>query len=108
MHLIIKRIDAMDDRIIIKLNIAGRMHPMRIAEHDEERIRKAAKIVSEHLAAYQLKYRDSDLEIKDLFSFVACQMAFEFLELAENKNNEPLLDKIKDLNTDLEDYLKEK
>jgi hypothetical protein len=98
----------MNDKLTINLNIADRIYPLRIDRQNEEQARKAAKLVGESVARYQGKYEDNNLEIKDFFAFSAFQFAYDYLKLAEEKSTEPLLDRIKDLNTDLEDFLKEK
>ncbi|MDD2799611.1 MAG: cell division protein ZapA [Bacteroidales bacterium] len=98
----------MSDKLTINLAIAGKNHPISFAKEDEELIRKAAKMVGELTSNYQRKYEDSDLEMKDFFSFTAFQFAFEYLKLAEQKGENPLLDTLKVLDADLEQFLKEK
>ncbi len=98
----------MDDKLTINLTITGKNHPIRIAKNEEELVRKAAKMVGELVSNYQRKYEDSDLEIKDFYSIAAFQAFYEYLKLADEKGVNPQLDRIKTLDAELEQYLKEK
>jgi cell division protein ZapA len=108
MHRIIKRVDAMDDKFTINLTITGKNYPIGIAKEDEEFVRKAAKMVSELVSNYQKKYENSELEMKDFYSFAAFQVVYEYLKLADQKGINPQLDRIKVLDAELEQFLKEK
>lgn len=98
----------MDDKLTITLNIADRNHPLRIDRSKEEFARKAAKMVNERAAAYQVKYENIELGAKDFYALTAFQIAFELYLLAEEKGAEPILEKITELNRDLEEFLNDK
>ncbi len=98
----------MDDKMTISLNLVGKEHYLRIDRKDEQNIRLAAKLLGSKISQYQGQYDDINLGVKDFLSFVALQFAYEYVKLHEDKSMEPLLDKIKDLNGDLESFLKEK
>ncbi|MFZ4454805.1 MAG: cell division protein ZapA [Bacteroidales bacterium] len=98
----------MDDKITINLTISGKNHPLRIDSDQEELVRKAAKMVGELALNYQRKYEDSDLEMKDFYAFSAFQAVYEYLKLADEKGVNPQLDRIKVLDAELEQFLKER
>lgn len=97
----------MDDKLTITLNIADRNHPLRIERDKEEFARKAAKLVNERAAAYQVKYENIELGKNDFYAMTAFQVAFEYFLLQQEKGAEPILEKISELNRDLEEFLKE-
>lgn len=55
--------------ISIKLKIADREYPMRVAVEDEERIRRAGREINEKLRSYQERFRLDDRQ--DLLAMVA-------------------------------------
>jgi len=67
----------------IMIDIAGRPYQFKIeSEDDEERIRKAGKLIVEKLSQNKQRYNDKD--VQDLLAFVALQFAIKTIEL-ENK-----------------------
>ena len=98
----------MDDKITINLTISGSNHPLRISPDQEELVRKAAKMVGELSLNYQRKYENSALEVKDFYIFSAVQAMYEYLKLADEKGVNPQLDRIKVLDAELEQFLKER
>lgn len=96
----------MDDKMTIKLILAGKEYPLRINREEEQNMRLAAKLLDSKLSQYQGHFDDNKLDMKDFLSFAALQFAFEFVKLQEDKSIEPLLEKVQELNTDLESFLK--
>jgi Cell division protein ZapA. len=96
----------MDDKMTIKLNLAGKEYPLRIEREEEQNMRLAAKLLESKLSQYQGHFDDNKLDVKDFLSFVALQFAYEYVKLNEDKSIEPLLEKIQELNTDLESFLR--
>ena len=47
-------------KLSIKINIAGRIYPMKIERKNEEGIRKSVKIIEERLKFYQQNYAIKD------------------------------------------------
>lgn len=98
----------MDDQLTTNLIIAGKSHPITFLRKDEEYVRSAAKLVSELIANYQNKFENSNLEMKDFYSFAAFQVMYDYLKLADEKGVNPQLDRIKALDAELEQFLKAK
>lgn len=95
----------MDDKLSIRVNIVDRYYPLKIERKDEEKIRKAGKIISDKVLQYKQKYADKD--VQDFLSMAALQYVTKLIELEEKEEGVPLVRSIKDLNEELELYLKE-
>jgi cell division protein ZapA len=95
----------MEDKLSIRVNIVDRYYPLKIERKDEEKIRKAGKIISDKVLQYKQKYADKD--VQDFLSMAALQYVTKLIELEEKEEGTPLVSSIKELNEELEVYLKE-
>jgi cell division protein ZapA len=95
----------MDDKLSIRVNIVDRYYPLKIDRNDEEKIRKAGKIINEKVLQYKQKYSDKD--IQDFLAMAALQYVTKLIELEEKKDTNAMLDNIRELNEELEVYLRE-
>lgn len=93
----------MDGKFHIKLQIVGRYYPLVIDRNDEERFRKAAKLINDKVAQYKQRYRDKD--IQDFLSMAALQFVLKELEFEEKGDETALISAVNDLNEELEEYL---
>jgi len=94
----------MDSKFHIKLQIVGRYYPLVIDRKDEERFRKAASLINEKVTQYKQRYKDKD--IQDFLSMAALQFVLKELEM-ENKSDEtPLMSVLKEMNEELDEFLK--
>lgn len=95
----------MDDKLSIRVNIAERYYPLKINRDDEEKVRKAAKLINEKVLQYKQKYAEK--EIQDLLAMTALQLVSQFVEEDYKHDINPLVDNLKELNEELAEYLKE-
>jgi cell division protein ZapA len=95
----------MDDKLSIRVNIVDRYYPLKIERKDEEKIRKAGKIISDKVLQYKQKYADKD--VQDFLSMAALQYVTKLIEFEEKEEGTSLVSSIKELNEELEVYLKE-
>ena len=95
----------MDDKLSIRVNLVDRYYPLKIDRKDEEKIREAGKIINEKVLQYKQKYSDKD--VQDFLAMAALQYVTKLIELEENKETSKLVETIKELNEELEVYLKE-
>lgn len=93
----------MNDELSINITIADRRYPMRIKRNDEEKIRKAAKIINERILQYQERYNGKDNQ--DFLAMSAVQLATQVLDLMQANDKEPLLEQIGEINGELGNYL---
>ncbi len=95
----------MNGKLSIKVNIADRYYPLKIDIAEEEKIRKAAKMINERVLQYKQKYAEKDS--LDFLAMTALQLTTQLVELDDKNNVLPLIDDIKELNEELQEYLKE-
>ncbi|HOP04225.1 MAG TPA: cell division protein ZapA [Tenuifilaceae bacterium] len=96
----------MDDKLSIRVNVADRFYPLKIDRKDEEKIRKAAKLINEKVLQYKQRYNDKDLQ--DFLAMAALQFVIKLLE-SENRFEVPqVLDKIDELDEWLADSLEKR
>ena len=94
----------MEDKLSIKVNIADRYYPLKIDRGDEEKIRKAAKMINDKVLQYKQRYTDKD--VQDFLAMAALQYVIKVIECETTIEVSPELDEIKDLNDELDEFLK--
>jgi cell division protein ZapA len=82
----------------IKIKIGDREYPMRVDAAEEERIRKAGKLINERLKAYKNQFGIDDKQ--DLLAMVAFDCAVERMKAEENSSgtDHSVMEKITHLN----------
>jgi cell division protein ZapA len=101
----------MSDEMLINLEAfpgEGRNYPVTIKAEDEGLVREAARQLRQKFIAYKQAFSGSKrLSDKDLMAMTALDITTDLLRL-ENKNDAiPFSTKIKQLNEELKDLLKE-
>ena len=90
----------------IKVKIAERFYPLKIdKEEDEERIRKAGRIIDDKLLQYKQRYSDKD--VQDFLAIAALQFAIKTIELEAKASSTEQVDKLKQLDERLDSFLKQ-
>ena len=89
-HCTIKRIEAMDDKFLIHLDIAEKSYGLWIDRKDEQLARDAAKQIRNKINQYRQNFAQSDVDVKDLLAMVAFQLSMTNLQL-EDKTIQVLL-----------------
>jgi len=93
----------MDEEFSINVTIADRRYPMRINRSEEEKIRKAAKIINERILQYQQRYSGKDNQ--DCLAMSALQFVIQIMELMDQTNTDQAMKQIEDINKQLTRYL---
>jgi len=93
----------MDDKLSIRVNVADRFYPLKIERLDEEKIRKAAKMINERLAQYQQRYADKDTQ--DLLAMAALQFVIRMLDCENKSENSSIITELEELNREIDVYL---
>ena len=94
----------MDDKFLIHVEIAGKSYGIRINRSEEQVAREAVRQIRKKMDQYRKKY--SEVDVKDLLAMVAFQLSMHNLELEKRNDTNPFTDKIQELTTELEGYLK--
>ena len=95
----------MDEKLPIKVQIAERYYPLKIDRRDEEKIRKAAKLINDKLLQYKQRYTDKDAQ--DFLAMAALQFVIQLLDCESKQNLVSLEEDLKALNEELDILLKE-
>lgn len=92
------------DELSLRLKIADREYPMKVKSEEEERVRKAAKIVNERIKAFRNQFGIDDKQ--DLLAMVAFDGMIKYLKEQENHQGNNKADQLLDeINTKLEERL---
>ena len=90
----------------VNVKIAEREYPFTIdREEDEERIRKAGRLINERL--YQYKQRYSDRDVQDFLAYAALQFAVKTIELEAKASSTEQADKLKKMDDQLDVFLRQ-
>jgi cell division protein ZapA len=90
----------MEEKLSIRVNIADRYYPLKIEREDEEKIRKAAKLINDKVFQYKTKYADKD--IQDFLAMAALQFVIRLIEMEDKQEDGNLLHKLEKLNDELD------
>lgn len=93
-----------EDKLSIRINLADRYYPLKIEAKDEERIRRAAKLINEKILQYRQRYVDKDNQ--DFLAMAALQFVIKYLEIEEKADSQPIMEDLKELNEELEAYFR--
>jgi cell division protein ZapA (FtsZ GTPase activity inhibitor) len=93
----------MTDKLSIRIKIDGREYPLKVDRDDEEKYRKAAKILNDIILQYRQKYSSSNTQ--DFLAMTAFQFVLKTIELEEKVDQSPLFDELKKLDEELSDFL---
>ncbi len=95
----------MEDKLSIRVNVADRYYPLKIDRNDEEKIRRAAKMINEKVLQYKQRYTDKDTQ--DFLAMAALQYVIKVIETETNYEASPVLEELKDLDSELDEFLKD-
>jgi cell division protein ZapA (FtsZ GTPase activity inhibitor) len=95
----------MDDKLSIRVNVADRYYPLKIDRSDEEKIRKAARLINEKVLLYKQRYSDKDTQ--DFLAMAALQFVIKLIESEDKLDATGLFESLKNLDAELADCIKE-
>lgn len=93
----------MTEKLSINIKIDGRSYPLKVDRENEEKYRKAAKIINDIVLQYRQKYLTSDSQ--DVLAMTAIQFVLKTIDLEEKVDQSPMFDEWKKLDEELGDYL---
>jgi cell division protein ZapA len=85
----------MDDKFSIRVNVADRYYPLKVERENEEKIRKAARMINEKVLQYKQRYTDKD--VQDFLAMAALQYVIKLTEQEEKLENDYLPDALREL-----------
>lgn len=96
----------MDDKLSIRVNVADRYYPLKVEREDEEKVRRAARMINERVLQYKQKYTDKD--VQDFLAMAALQYVLKLIEEEEKLSTDYLPGALKELSQKIEKVLDEK
>jgi cell division protein ZapA (FtsZ GTPase activity inhibitor) len=94
----------MDEKLSIKVNLAERYYPLKIDRDDEEKIRRAARLINEKVLQYKQKYADKDTQ--DFLAMAALQFVIKVMETENQMDMTPFEEKVKEISEQMGEFLK--
>ena len=85
----------MDDKLSIRVNVADRYYPLKVERENEEKIRKAARMINENVLQYKQRYTDKD--VQDFLAMAALQYVIKLTEEEEKLEKDYVPDAINEL-----------
>jgi cell division protein ZapA len=96
----------MDDKLSIRVNVADRYYPLKVERENEEKIRKAARMINEKVLQYKQRYTDKD--VQDFLAMAALQYVIKLTEEEEKLENDYIPDAINELIQKIDSVLETK
>ena len=96
----------MDDKLSIKVNVADRYYPLKVERENEEKIRKAARMINEKVMQYKQRYSDKD--VQDFLAMASLQYVIKLNEEEEKISSDHFPGAIKELIKKIDTVLEEK
>jgi cell division protein ZapA (FtsZ GTPase activity inhibitor) len=93
----------MDDKLSIRVNVADRFYPLKVEKNDEEKIRRAAKMINDKVLMYKQRYVDKDTQ--DFLAMSALQFVISLIEEEERESTDDLPELLEELNRQIESVL---
>jgi len=94
-----------ENMLSIKVQIAERFYPLKIKRQDEEKIRKAARLINEKVLQYKQRYTDKDTQ--DFMAMAALQFVISLIDCEQQQNVVSLEEELNSLSSELDELLKE-
>ena len=85
----------MDDKLSIRVNVADRYYPLKVERDNEEKIRRAARLINEKVLQYKQRYTDKD--VQDFLAMAALQFVIKLSEEEEKISSNYIPDTLKEL-----------
>ena len=84
----------MEDKVKIKVNVAGRIYPLKVTPDEEEFVRKAVDFIDERMNALEKMYAIKD--VQDLQALLLIEMASElfYLKNTQEEDQQLIIDEI--------------
>ena len=92
-----------EDKLSIKISIADRYYPLRIAIEDEEMVRAAAQRINQKIEQFNVKYSGQDTQ--DALAMAALQFVLSLLKYEKDDETSQIVTEIASLDNFLREYL---
>ena len=93
---------AVNSKLNIKLNIAGKSYPLSIEREKEEKYRRAEKEINDLVTKFRSRFR---AESEDYLAMAALQISLANVELEMSRSLGDDIDTLVDIDRELDEYL---
>ncbi len=94
-----------ENMLSIKVQIGERFYPLKIKRQDEEKIRKATRLINDKVLQYKQRYTDKDTQ--DFMAMAALQFVINLIDCEQEQNVVSLEEELGSLSSELDELLKE-
>jgi cell division protein ZapA (FtsZ GTPase activity inhibitor) len=94
----------MEDMLSIKVQISERFYPLKVKRQDEEKIRKASKLINDKVLQYKQRYTDKDTQ--DFMAMAALQFVINLIDCEQQQNVVSLEEELGSLSREMDELLK--
>jgi cell division protein ZapA (FtsZ GTPase activity inhibitor) len=94
-----------NDVFKIQLRVADKVYPIFCKRSEEGIFRKAATAITDKMQRYSSRFAGAELGREDLLTMAAIHISVENLLLKQKEDISPMLDRIKLLDSELEEYI---
>ena len=94
-----------EEKLSIKITVADRPYPLKVAVTNEEKIRAAAKRINEKVALYRQHYPERDMH--DALAVAGLQFVTKLIEFESKQELTMVWKEIADLDKQMEEYLQQ-
>ena len=77
----------MDDKLLIKLTIAGHSYPMKVSREDEERFRTATTLINDRINVYKQRFDNTKKDDFDFLAMVAIEYVSKYVDKAAKSDD---------------------
>ena len=95
----------MDEKLLIKLTIAGHSYPMKVSREDEERFRTATSLINEKINVYKQRFESSKKEDFDFLAMVAIDLVSKYIDKAAKSDDTEMLSELRLMSNEIDDYI---
>lgn len=92
-----------EEKLSIKISIADRYYPLKIAREDEEIVRAAAQRINQKIEQFNVKYSGQDSQ--DALAMATLQFVLSLLRYEKDDETGNIMNEIVSLNNLLGEYL---
>ena len=95
-----------DEKLYIRVNVADRYYPLKVERENEEKIRRAAKMINDKVLLYKQRYSDKD--IQDFLAMTALQFVIKLIDEEEKLSSDYLPAALNELTIKIDSVLEKK
>jgi cell division protein ZapA len=95
----------MDDKLLIKLTIAGHSYPMKVSREDEERFRTATTLINDRINVYKQRFDNTKKDDFDFLAMVAIEYVSKYVDKAAKSDDTEMLSEMRIMSNEIDEYI---